>query len=37
MNVFSDFLNGSDFEKHVQETILQYQKSLTAISLIRLS
>lgn len=33
MNVFSDFLNGADFEKHVQETILQYQKALCAIDL----
>ena len=33
MNVFSDFLNGADFERHVQETILQYQKALCAIDL----
>ena len=33
MNVFSDFLNGADFEKHVQDTILQYQKALCAIDL----
>lgn len=33
MNAFSDFLNGADFERHVQETILQYQKALCAIDL----
>lgn len=33
MNVFSDFLNGADFEKHVQDTILQYQKTLCAVNL----
>ena len=33
MNVFSDFLNGAEFERHVQETILQYQKALCAIDL----